>query len=156
MRLLHIITGLAFFMILFSSCLKKDLPALPLWNGTQITNVYFEYRYLDTANVWQGAPVVAYKSLDATKTVDSAHATISISITVPPVSGSFDAAQRAKVSLDHLWCFMDLSTAASVVPVNDAPAQGFFGDFSKPQQYKVTAADGSSQVWTLTVVDFIK
>ena len=155
MRLIHIITGLA-FVLLFSSCLKKDLPALPLWNGTEVTNVYFEYRYLDTTNLWQGAPVAAYQTLDVTRTVDTAHATINLVVTVPPVKGSFDAAQRAKVVQDHLWCYMDVSTAATIAPVGDAPAPGYFGDFTKPQQYKVAAADGSSQVWTLVITSFIK
>lgn len=155
MRLIHIITGVA-FVLLFSSCLKKDLPALPLWNGTEVTNVYFEYRYLDTANLWQGAPVAAYQALDVIRTVDTAHSTINLAVTVPPVKGSFDAVQRAKVSQDHLWCYMDVSTAATVTPVGDAPAPGYFGDFTKPQQYKVTAADGSSQVWTLVITSFVK
>ena len=100
--------------------------------------------------------VAAYQALDVIRTVDTAHSTINLAVTVPPVKGSFDAVQRAKVSQDHLWCYMDVSTAATVTPVGDAPAPGYFGDFTKPQQYKVTAADGSSQVWTLVITSFVK
>lgn len=156
MRLIHTITGLALMMVLFSSCLKKDLPALPLWNGAAVTNVYFEYRYKDSSNMWEGAPVVAYQALNVSKTVDSAKGTISLTVTVPPVKGTFTATQRDNVMQNHLWCYMDVSTAASVAPVGDAPAPGFFGDFTKPQQFKVTAADGTSQVWTLVITSFVK
>lgn len=156
MRLIYIITGLAFMMVMFSSCLKKDLPALPLWNGTAVTNVYFEYRYKDSSNIWEGAPVVAYQALTVNKTVDSAKGIINLDVTVPPAKGTFTAAERANVMQNHLWCYMDVSTSAAVAPVGDAPAPGFFGDFTKPQQFKVTAANGSSQVWTLVITSFNK
>lgn len=155
MRFISIITALV-FVILFSSCLKKDLPELPLWNGAAVTNVYFEYRYLDSTNLWQGKPVVAYQTMDVTRTIDSAHGNISLVVTVPPVKGTFTTAERAKVTASNLWCYLDVSTAATIAPVNSAPAPGYAGDFSKPQQYKVTAPNGSSQVWTLEITSFIK
>lgn len=142
--------------ILFASCLKSGLPDYPKNQLNYINKVYFEYRWPDSNNMYNGSPVVAYMRMNVSQTIDTAHSTISLQITVPPASGSFSAYQRSQVSLDHLWCSVDISPAATVAPVDPAPKLGFAGDYSQPRQYKVSANPGDTRIWTLTVTSFTK
>ncbi|MEG0468180.1 MAG: hypothetical protein RR551_07875, partial [Mucinivorans sp.] len=45
-----------------------------------------------------------------------------------------------------------LSTAARIIPLNGSPVLGVPGDWTKPNKYEVTAANGSKSVWTITVL----
>lgn len=140
---------------LFSSCLKKDLPAYPLWDGNYINNVYVEYRY-NSDQTYDGKPIVAYQRLDVDQTIDSAKNTISLNITVPAASGSFTTAVRDQVSQDSLWVYFDLSTAATAAPAGSTPKPGYSTDLTKPQSYVVTAANGQQRTWTIVVSSFTK
>ena len=44
-----------------------------------------------------------------------------------------------------------ISTAATIKPINGAPKLGVPGDWTKDNQYEVTAADGTKKVWTIVV-----
>ena len=44
-----------------------------------------------------------------------------------------------------------ISTAATIKPIGDAPKLGVPGDWTKDNQYEVTAADGTKKVWTIVV-----
>lgn len=149
-----IISG--FLCILFASCLKSSLPDYPQNQLNYINKVYFEYRWEDSTNMYNGSPVVAYERLNVSQVIDSAKSTISLQVSVPAASGTFDAYQRSQVSLDHLWCSLDISPAATVAPVDDAPKLGFAGDYTQPRQYKVSANPGDARIWTLTVTSFTK
>jgi hypothetical protein len=142
--------------ILFASCLKSGLPDYPKNQLNYINKVYFEYRWEDSTNMYNGSPVVAYERLNVTQTIDSAHSTITLQVSVPPASGSFNAYQRSLVSPDHLWCSLDVSPAATVAPVGSAPKLGFAGDFTQPAQYSVSANPGDARIWTLTIASFTK
>lgn len=151
---LAIILGVA---ALFSSCLKHDLPAYPLSGLDYINNVYFEYRWLDSNNLSNGEPVVAVENLTVTQTIDSVNNVISVQIVVPPASGDFDAYQRSQVTLDSIWAYVDVSPAATVAPVGDAPKFSYQGNYAVPTKYLVTAANpDSSRVWTINVTSFTK
>jgi len=139
----------------FSSCLKKDLPAYPLWDGTNIDNVVLEYRFNGALN-YGGSPVVEYKRLAVVKTVVDETSTINLDVTVPAVSGNFTAEERGKVNQNSLIMYFDLSTASSVVPVPGTPKPGELTNLMIPQQYEVTAANGTKRVWTINVTSFIK
>lgn len=147
--------GLLFLLTLFSSCLKKDLPDYPLWDNNYIDNVYVEYRY-NGPQTYNGQPVVEYKRLNVTKQVDTANNAIKLQITVPAASGTFTAEEKGKVSQNHLWVYMDISTAATIRAVDGTPALGDPTDLTKPQTYEVTAANGQKRKWTLTVTSFVK
>ncbi|RPE08862.1 hypothetical protein EGT74_17715 [Chitinophaga lutea] len=127
---------------LLSSCLKKGLDELPAFKGANITRFDFEYRWNDNGTFRvirfnTAAPVVNGK-------------TIAVTTTVPAAAGNFTAAVRNGVSAANIVGMCDVSTAASIKPVNGSPALGTPGDYSKPASYEVTAADGvTKNTWTL-------
>lgn len=147
--------GLIFCSLtLLTSCLKAGLDELPTFTDADITNIYFEYRYQDPTDLWDdGSAKVKFVNLTvAPKTIDVAAATVTVGITVPAASGSFTAAERAKVALTNIICTANISTAAKVEPLEGAPRPGTPGDFSAPRKYQVTAADGiTKKTWTITI-----
>jgi hypothetical protein len=147
--------GLLLAIISLSSCLRHDLPAYPIWDGNYINNVYMEYRY-NSDQMYDGKPVVANQRLSVSQTIDSTNNTISIAIAVPPASGSFTDSIRDLVSQTNLWPYFDLSTAATLTPVGNTPDPGNATDFSKPQSYVATAANGQKRTWTIVVTSFTK
>ena len=150
-----VLSGVA--ILLFSSCLKSNLPAYPAYGSDYINEVYFQYRWLDSNVVSNGQPVVAVENLSVTQQIDTATGTITCQVTVPPVNGDFDAYQRSLVSLDSIWVYVDISSGATVTPVGSAPVFAYQGNYSIPQQYRVTAANpDSSRVWTIKVTSFLK
>lgn len=81
---------------------------------------------------------------------------ITIEVTVPASSESFPDEERAKVSLNNLAVVVGISTAAKVYPIADAPKLGVPGDWSKPNKYRVEAANGNSSEWTIQVTTLNK
>lgn len=51
---------------------------------------------------------------------------------------------------------MDISTAATVSPVNGSTKLGDPTDLTKEHEYKVTAVNGDSRVWKIKVSSFQK
>ena len=143
-------TVLLLFLIgTVSSCLKSGLDDLEAYNEAEITNLNFEYRWWDEAK-----DQMAVKTLNIEKQDDNL---ITCKLTVPTASGSFTDAVRQNVSLSNLIAYIDLSTAARIMPLNGAPKLGSPGDFSaKEFKYQVTAADGTKREWTIKITDFVK
>ena len=77
---------------------------------------------------------------------------MSIDVTVPVAEGDFTEEERAKVSLDNIAVMASISTAARVTPLDGSPKLGVPGDWSKPNKYLVTAANGNEKEWTIQVV----
>jgi len=154
-KIKFIFLGLMFgSLTLLTSCLKLGLEDLPVFSDCDITNIYFEYRYQDPTTLWtDGSPIVKYVTLTiATKTIDAAANTVTVTVNVPVASGTFTTAERAKVALTNIVCSMNISTAATIAPIEGAPALGAPGDFSAPKKYLVTAADGKTvKTWTITI-----
>ncbi|GAO43527.1 DUF5018-related domain-containing protein [Flavihumibacter petaseus] len=154
-----------FLLLAFSSCLKSGLDEnLPKFKDAQITDVFMEYRFEDPNSTSGGSPVVRVVTLNLTnkqflKIEDHPGAStdsVVFDVTVPPASGSFTEAERAKVSTTNLVFMSNISTAATMSAVGSAPRPGAPGDFTQPQQYLVTAADGSTRTWTIRIANFIK
>jgi len=143
-----------FIITMLSSCLKKDLPAYPEFDGNEITLVNVEYRF-NGSQMMNGQPVVAYQKLTVAQTVDKPNSAINVVITVPPAGGTFTAVEKAKVSQTNLWFYMNISTAATIAPTEGTPKLGDPTDATKPLKYVVTAADGSKKVWTINVTSFV-
>lgn len=57
-----------------------------------------------------------------------------------------------KDGLSRLWVYVTISDAASITALDGAPRLGSPGDFSSQRRYRVTAADGSSQIYQLATV----
>lgn len=142
---------------LCSSCLKKDLPELPLWDTNEITAVNPSYRFLNSARVRNGEPVVESQPITtADVVIDKTNATISLRLIVPGPNTAinFTAAEKAKVVQTNLWFSLNISTAASVQPVEGTAKLGFPTDATKPLKYIVTAANGASRTWTINITSF--
>jgi hypothetical protein len=138
--------------ISLTSCLKKDLPNLQLASGNDIVLVNAEYRF-NGSQIVNGQPVVDYQKLDASaQTVDLANTSITVKIVVPASNGDFTDEERAKVSLNKLWLYFNISAAATMKGISGTPDPGYPTDCSKPLKYQVTAANGAIKTWTITVV----
>lgn len=149
------INSLLMLLILFSasSCLKANLDELDTYDGNDITNVRFEYRWWDSS-----ANKMRVINMNVSKTIDKENKTIDCNITVPNTTSTFTNDIRDKVSLSSLAINVDASTAARIVPENNAPVMGAFpSDFSaKTFRYKVTAGNGDAVSWTINITNFQK
>ncbi|MFT3704383.1 MAG: hypothetical protein QM802_18585 [Agriterribacter sp.] len=138
-------------LTLFSGCLKGNLPDLPAFTDANMTEMYSQYRYLDTARNADGTAIVRTVNLGVSnKTFDNG--TASATVTVPDESNFTLADEWDKVAATNIVMMCNISTGATIEPVGDAPRLGTVGDYSKPQQYKVTAADGkTTKTWTINI-----
>jgi len=141
--------------VLFSSCLKSGLDDLPAFSDAEIDNFRFEYRWIKQV---AGNDQLKVVQITTVKTIDSAAGTIACTLTVPAVSADFPAEVRDNVTLSNLVGYADISLAATMAPLDGAPALGEIADFSSASsyQYEVTAADGTKKIWTLTISGFNK
>lgn len=146
-----LIVGL--FLILNTSCLKSGLDELETYDLNDITNVRFEYRWWD-----ESAEQLRVMDMLVEKTIDTTTKEINCTIVVPESTTVFTDEIRSEVSLSTLAINVDISTAARVAPVGNAPAMGVFpSDFSaKEFTYTVTAGNGDEVDWIIRIADFSK
>jgi hypothetical protein len=141
----------------FTSCLKSGLDELPAFEDTEIANIFFEHRYLDPNDQWtDGSSIVQFQRLDVSKEIKTNEAasedSVIVTLSIPMPSGSFTTEERQKVSLESIVCYMNISTAAKIEPLDGAPVLGKPGDFTSPRKYKITAADGkTTRTWVIKV-----
>ena len=137
--------------ILFSSCLESNLEELETYTGNDITSiqgVYYRYYSSETIPV-SGEQVVSQTALTISNTNQDADAGVfDFTVSLPT---DFPESEKGNVSSSELVVVVNLSAAAIIEPIGDAPALGAPGDWSKPNQYRVTAANGNEKVWTLTL-----
>jgi len=137
-------------VIALTSCLYKDLPTYPSFEGNSITSVYVEYRYNGNQKMY-GSPIVVAQKLVVTQTINETNSVINVKLTIPAASGGFTTDEIAKVSLSNLLMSFDISTAASIVATGSTSKPGYIGDISKPLTYVVTSASGQQRNWTVNV-----
>lgn len=145
-------------LLSFSSCLKSGLEDFDEYEGNDITAVqYVQYAFVsgDVSNA-SGQNIVKYQNLTQSSKIDADNATITIDVTVPAVSTAFPEAERTKCSTSNVLVIVQLSTAARLTPLDGAPKLGISGDWSKPNKYRVTAANGATKDWTITISSFNK
>lgn len=145
------------FTFLLSSCLKGNLDDLPAFEDAEITDIKFDFRYKDMNDLWiDGEPIVKVVNLSVVdKKINSETGTITCRVKVPAAKDSFTEAIRQSVSLKVLVGKCNISTAATVSPLEGSPKLGTPGDFSTPRKYKLTAANGSTKEWTITVSEVL-
>ena len=83
-------------------------------------------------------------------------ATVDCIVTVPAADNKYTESIRAEVSQSKLAGYMKVSTAAHVIPIEDAPTLGVPGDWTHTNKYVVKAADGTEKVWTVRITEFKK
>lgn len=145
-------------MTLFSmtSCLEHGLEDLDAFDAADIENwpvAYYRYYTGDKMAV-NGEQQV--KQIQLTRTAgdydfDEENVTGNpfFNITVAP--NNVPEAEKAKVDAKNLVVVLTISTGSTVEPIEGAPKLGVPGDWSKPNKYKITAANGDSRIWTVTV-----
>ncbi len=148
-------------MTLLASCLKSGLDKdLPAFEDAKITDVFFEYRYVDPDHHSpDGADIVRVIELPVSNKVfklkeesGAEKDSIIASVTVPAADRFTPASEWDKVAASNLVVKSNISTAARVEPIGDAPKMGVPGDFSSPKDYKVVAADGiTERIWTIHI-----
>lgn len=141
-------------VVCLSSCLKKGIDEdLPTYSNCEITNAYFEYRTVNTDNELSNKASITI--LNPGDVIDSNSATVTCTIKVPE-SLTYPATLD-DITLSNIVGFFDISTAATIEPIGDAPTLGAIEDWSDCSfKYLVKAADGTEKIWTITIVDFIK
>ena len=124
-----------------TSCLESGLEDLDTYEGNDITAGFAYYRYIDASKTM----VVSGENAE----IDPATGTCTLTFKVP---SNFTAAERADVNVGKLVVTAQISSAAVMNPVGDAPRLGVPADWTSAHQYKVTAANGASKIWTINIV----
>ena len=143
-------------MVLFTSCLKSGLDAIEDSSLCAISSITMEYRWIShNAN---GYEQLSRQQLTLSRNTPDDAKEIRFTVTVPPASSSFPKEVRQHTSLDGLYLISVISSAAKIVPLNDAPKMGLPGTFEigKDYQYQVTAANGEKAIYHIVIEDFIK
>lgn len=150
---LYNIVCLFILMSFMTSCLTSGLDDLPEYDEAMISNFKFEYRWFDDV---QNKMCVEQMLVD-TK-VDNNNFTVTCDINVPTTDNEFPEEIRENVSLSNLVGYCEISTAAIIAPLENAPKLGQIQNFdqNEPMRYKVTSASGNSNVWTLIINSFNK
>lgn len=146
--------------IFLSSCLKKDLPEYPLFDGNSISVVNAEHRFKSRIKKINGEPIIIMKGLTVSSQIDDATSTINLSVTVPAAetgdNADFNSEEKALVKQSALWFYYTISTAATMTALDGTGKPGDPADATKPLKYRVTAANGATRDWTVNVVTFNK
>lgn len=133
-----------------SSCLEKNLKELDTYDGMDITSTYVYYRYADPSASWalSGANYIKQVTMTISNTINAANGTCDIAVSVP---SNFPESELSKLSAKQLVVAVSISTAAVIAPKGNSPALGTPADWSTPHEYVVTAADGKTKNWTISV-----
>ena len=137
-----------FVAVLSTSCLESGLEELDEYSGCDITNgnVYWRY-YGDGKIPASGEQEVKQVYLAAARTADNENGVYTIRYT----TSNIPEAERANFTESMAVVAVTISTAATIKPIGDAPKLGVPGDWTKDNQYEVTAADGTKKTWTIVV-----
>lgn len=147
---------LKFFMmslvvLVCTSCLENNLEELKTYTGNEITSiqgVYYRYYSSDIIEA-SGESAVKQVSLnvsDSQKDIEKGFLNFTVSLPT-----NFPEEEKNDINSSNLVVVLNISTAALIEPVGDAPKLGTPGNWSKPNEYKVIAADGNEKIWTVTM-----
>lgn len=140
---------------LFASCGWEDLPA---YEDAEITGVQFYYRWASTTekDPITGEPMVREVRLPSSASIDDEAGTVNVSLSLPDANATFTEEVRAGVSVSNIVGQVTISTAARIAPADGNKVLGVPDNWSEPHRFTVTAADGTTKAWTITVVAFNK
>ena len=137
-----------FVAVLSTSCLESGLEELDEYSGCDITNGNVYWRYYGEGKIpASGEQEVKQVYLAAARTADNENCVYTIRYT----TSNIPEAERGNFTESKAVVAVTISTAATIKPIGDAPKLGVPGDWTKDNQYEVTAADGTKKVWTIVV-----
>lgn len=146
------------FMILpmLAACSWEKLPA---YEEAEITGASFYYRWKSTTDKdpITGEPMVREQRLSIPDgNIDSETGTVTLTLALPAANATFTEAVRNSVSLNNVVGQVSLSTAARIAPADGGKVLGVPDDWTKPHTFIVTAANGTTKKWTITVTGLQK
>ena len=139
----------ALMLAVFStSCLDSNLEELELYSDCNITSGEAYWRYYGTEKIPASGELKVHQvRLPRAVSADNENNIFKIRYTTT----SLNAEQAALFTEGNVVVAVTISTAATIKPIGDAPKLGVPGDWTKDNQYEVTAADGTKKTWTIVV-----
>lgn len=134
--------------VVSTSCLDSGLEELETYKDCDITSGEIYWRYYGT-DVIPGSGEQQVKQVRLARAVEQNLETNTFYIRY--VTGNIPEAERANFTESKAVVAVTISTAAIIKPIGDAPKLGVPGDWTKDNQYEVTAADGTKKTWTIVV-----
>ena len=134
--------------VVSTSCLDSGLEELDTYKDCNITSGEIYWRYYST-DVIPGSGEQQVKQVRLARAVEQNLDTNTIYIRY--VTSNIPEAERANFTESKAVVAVTISTAAIIKPIGDAPKLGVPGDWTKDNQYEVTAADGTKKTWTIVV-----
>lgn len=138
-------------IITCTSCLENGLDDLDTYTGKEITSIVGTYHRYYSSDIIDASGEQAVKQIAlsiSNTNIDTKIGTCTFDVAIPT---NFPEAESDKVSAQNLVVILNISTASVIEPIGGAPKLGAPGDWSKPNQYRITAANGSKQDWTITL-----
>ncbi len=134
-------------MVSFTSCLTSgiDEPEKE-FDGADITGAQIYYRWIDNNGNVQQQRIPRALDIDDEEMVCTIYYAVGSSLDQQKTQ-EFETLKAVVVTLD-------ISTASIIKPLGDSPKLGIPGDWSKPNQYEITAADGTKKIWTVAVESY--
>lgn len=146
-KLLNIMAALL-LAVISTSCLNHGLEELDTYDECDITAGEIYWRYYGT-DVIPGSGELQVKQVRLARAIEIDDETNTIYIRY--VTDNIPEAERDNFTQEKAVVAVTISTAAIIAPVGAAPKLGVPGDWSKANQYQVTAADGAQKTWTIVV-----
>lgn len=140
--------------MLLSSCLKKNVEEIEEFDNNNISNiagVWFRYVTTGGTSTTSSGEVLRKVELNnISSTINNDTKTIDLKV-APSTSimNQIPANIRNELTLKNIAVVVTLPTAARIAPIGDSPKLGVNGDWSKPNKYIVTAANGNQAEWTI-------
>ena len=134
--------------VVSTSCLDSGLEELDTYKDCDITSGEIYWRYYST-DVIPGSGEQQVKQVRLARAVEQNLDTNKFYIRY--VTSNIPEAERANFTESKAVVAVTITTAATIKPIGDAPKLGVPGDWTKDNQYEVTAADGTKKTWTIVV-----
>lgn len=138
--------------LFLGSCLKHDLEDLEAYHGTEITSIRGLYYYFDKGVSATGNKLFDWGNIArADVNIDAQAGTIVVGKATPA------AANISQFDQTKVIMMLNISTAATIEPLDGSAPLGVEADWTagKANRYLVTAADGSTKVWTITITQYV-
>ena len=134
--------------VVSTSCLDSGLEELDTYKDCDITSGEIYWRYYGT-DVIPGSGEQQVKQVRLARAVQQDLETNTFYIRY--TTTNIPEAERSNFTEAKAVVAVTITTAAVMKPIGDAPKLGVPGDWTKDNQYEVTAADGTKKVWTIVV-----
>ena len=151
-KFLNILTAML-LAVVSTSCLEHDLEELDVYSGCDITRVdcYYRWKSGEThtgteAEKVKQVYVSAYSRTYVTDESDPSRGVCTIRYSKTNIPE-----QYRSVAETEMVVYVTISTAATMKPINGAPALGIPADWTADHEYEVTAADGTKKIWKIVV-----